>query len=217
MQYVIGCGGVGSRVAELLYRLKQPIMLIDGDTLEEKNLDRQLFSTEQIGQNKAQALAGQYNCSFLPEYFHSGLRRFQPQDVLLCCADNHACRKEVLSACDRDKCRSVIGGNEYTDAEAYWYEPEWKDTHNDPRIAYPEILTNRSGDPLAPVGCVEAAKERPQLVLANAEAAVLMMHLYYFYTQVCLDLPGETMKDWPVRERISAYRPFVVKYGDLPH
>jgi tRNA A37 threonylcarbamoyladenosine dehydratase len=67
MNYIIGCGGVGSAIVPSFCRLKSPaeITLIDGDTIETKNLDRQLFDARQVGQNKAQALAGKYNCRFI--------------------------------------------------------------------------------------------------------------------------------------------------------
>ncbi len=40
--YIIGCGGVGSWLASAVARLENPnhLVLVDGDDLEEKNLDR---------------------------------------------------------------------------------------------------------------------------------------------------------------------------------
>ena len=58
---IVGCGGVGTHLAYLLSKLNkeelQTITLIDNDNIERKNLERQLFIEEQIGQNKAEALA----------------------------------------------------------------------------------------------------------------------------------------------------------------
>lgn len=52
---VIGCGGLGGYVVELLGRLGVGfITAIDGDVFEETNLNRQILSTErQIGKSKA--------------------------------------------------------------------------------------------------------------------------------------------------------------------
>jgi len=54
---IVGCGGLGGTVAETLARVGVGILtLIDGDSFEESNLNRQLFSTEALmNQSKAAA------------------------------------------------------------------------------------------------------------------------------------------------------------------
>jgi molybdopterin/thiamine biosynthesis adenylyltransferase len=54
---VVGCGGIGGYVVEMLGRLGVgSITVIDGDAFDETNLNRQLFSdTELLGQPKADA------------------------------------------------------------------------------------------------------------------------------------------------------------------
>jgi molybdopterin/thiamine biosynthesis adenylyltransferase len=54
---IVGCGGLGGTVAEILARIGVGnLVLIDGDAFEESNLNRQLFSTERsIDQSKAAA------------------------------------------------------------------------------------------------------------------------------------------------------------------
>jgi molybdopterin/thiamine biosynthesis adenylyltransferase len=54
---VIGLGGLGGTVAEILARLGiGTITLVDGDTFDESNLNRQLFcTTSTLGQSKAEA------------------------------------------------------------------------------------------------------------------------------------------------------------------
>lgn len=54
---IIGCGGLGGSIAEELSRLGTgKLILIDGDRIEESNLNRQLFATEcNIGQLKVKA------------------------------------------------------------------------------------------------------------------------------------------------------------------
>ena len=48
MIYLIGCGGVGSYLLPALYHsTKDQLTLIDGDTIEQKNYERQHL--EQIG------------------------------------------------------------------------------------------------------------------------------------------------------------------------
>jgi molybdopterin/thiamine biosynthesis adenylyltransferase len=54
---IVGCGGLGGSMAEEFSRLGVGnLILVDGDRIEESNLNRQLFATEKnIGQQKAEA------------------------------------------------------------------------------------------------------------------------------------------------------------------
>lgn len=69
---LIGCGGTGSHIAQCLARLavhalgRTPLSLtfVDGDTVEPKNVGRQLFGVADIGLNKAQALAARFSAVF---------------------------------------------------------------------------------------------------------------------------------------------------------
>jgi len=56
--HIIGCGSVGSSVAELLARFGlTKLRLYDFDTVEPKNLANQMFRQEHVGMAKTQALA----------------------------------------------------------------------------------------------------------------------------------------------------------------
>ena len=221
MHYVIGCGGGGGFTTELLARTVplHDICLIDGDTIEEKNLDRQMFTEDQIGMNKAHALAARFGIvNSIPEYFPAcqiDVAMINPKDILFCEADNHACRRAVLEACDQYLCRAIIAANEYTDAEAYWYEPRMKNTPNDPRVLYPIILTDRSGDPLGPPGCTGVAQEENrQLALANDWGSAMAMQLYWFHTKERPELPRETINSWPVHHKVNKFAFHTISYGD---
>jgi sulfur carrier protein ThiS adenylyltransferase len=55
---IVGCGGLGSNAAHMLVRAGiGQLTLIDFDTVEADNLNRQLFFPDQIGQPKTEALA----------------------------------------------------------------------------------------------------------------------------------------------------------------
>lgn len=191
---VIGCGGVASwLVRPLVMFLRQcdhkPVLtLIDGDTIEERNLDRQWFDEEDIGQNKAEAMAellpNDYPIdSAVREYYMDGhILPIDGTKLFLCCADNHAARRAVLNSVDRGQGFAIIGGNEYVEAEAYYYERGYKDGPCDPRTYYPSILTDDTGDPTRPAGCTgPAAVAAPQLVFANFSAANHMLWLIYHH------------------------------------
>ena len=72
--FVIGAGGTGSQVVTNLARMDValrslghpglPVTVFDGDTVEEPNIGRQLFSETEIGLNKAVALVTRINRFF---------------------------------------------------------------------------------------------------------------------------------------------------------
>lgn len=200
---IVGAGGVASWLVPLLNKTLGPseIRIVDGDILEPGNLDRQLFGPEWIGWNKAEALAEMHGCQFDPWYLQpesSTILDTEPFNVIWCCADNHPARKLVLELVDYGKAElCIIGGNEFTDSEAYAYKASWLGTAGDPRIYYPELTEDRSGDPLSPFACQgQAQKANPQLALANYLAAGFMVHLYWFVTQCGSNVE---LISWPTR------------------
>jgi hypothetical protein len=182
MIYIIGCGGVGSWLAPALCLLAKPInvTLVDGDTLEHKNLNRQLFDESHIGMNKAVALGEKYGCQSNDHWYSPTLMPHEPEDWLFGLVDNHPARRSVLQCCDMYGCKAIFAANETHSSEAYVYLPEWRGTCRDPRTYYPEIQTDNSDDPRnAAIGCTgEAQVGNPQLVTANFMAAALAGHMY---------------------------------------
>jgi len=203
MNYLIGAGGVGSFIAPALCKLVgvYEVTIMDGDKLEQKNLDRQLFDPTQVGVNKARALAELYECSYIEEFFSFGARAYEMWDTLIVAVDNHPARAEALQACDHYKCQAIIAANEVHSSEAYYYSPDWKGTNLDPRVFYPEILTVKRGDPrAAAIGCTgEAQEENRQLVTANFSAAALAMHLYVVWELEAQNLETQTREHLPHR------------------
>lgn len=71
---LVGCGGTGSHLAQSLARLAAhchdtggpavQLVFVDGDTVEAKNVGRQLFSAADVGKNKAQVLAARFSAVF---------------------------------------------------------------------------------------------------------------------------------------------------------
>ena len=181
--FVIGGGGIGSWLVPSLCLLEHPdrIVVVDKDKLEEKNLNRQLFTVEDIGRPKAEALSERYGCRAVNAWFAVGAIKTKHDDWLMVCVDNHPARKEALDECDRTGCTAIIACNETTSAEAFIYNRNWRDhPFLDPRRYYPEILTGHDNDPrAASIGCTgEAQRQNPQLVSANFMAASLAQHLF---------------------------------------
>jgi molybdopterin/thiamine biosynthesis adenylyltransferase len=166
---IIGCGGVATYLVPALLRCFRDAHLIifDGDTLEERNLDRQVFDTKLVGNNKAAALQnmlGNQRISVEERFFTIGKLA-----CIICLADNHEARKLALNAGDDLKVPVFIAANELFDSESYVYLPAWKDHPQlDPRIKYPSIMTDITGSPLH---CQEEQEASPQLAVANFAAA----------------------------------------------
>jgi len=103
---VFGCGGVGSQLAYYLSKDTNitRISLIDFDIIEQKNLVRQMFLPDDVGQNKAKSLAAMLK-QFSPEkeYFwfdrkiegREDLVDFNINDPTFVCTDNVKSKKVI--------------------------------------------------------------------------------------------------------------------------
>jgi hypothetical protein len=182
---IIGAGGVASYFVPLFLRLYEPAFpsfIQDGDTLEQRNLERQQFQEENVGQNKAIALSEENDDVFVgkPTYLESPenliVEKENGLSCIFCFVDNHEARKFCLEASDRAGIPVIIAANEYDCSEAYIYRPSMKGKEFlDPRVNNPTILTSTEGSPL---NCAEEQEASPQLAVANANAAILALRLY---------------------------------------
>lgn len=209
--HLIGCGGIGGWTAQALSRMltkTDELHLWDGDVLEARNLDRQLFTKMFIGSNKATAVAellsrGKLDaaCVVHPEYFTPAKLEGLAIGILLCAADNTTARSGCLLAVDAGYANmAIIGANEYDTAEAYVYLPQWKDTGNDPRMYYDtEYSRHDEHDPLRP-SCTGAVQEAaPQLALANQMAAAYQMWLLHLWS---VEAPKRGLDNMTMRPRL---------------
>ena len=89
---IIGAGGTGSRIVPMLAQLIQsltymanlrPILfLIDDDTVEEKNLTRQLFAPQDVGLHKAKVITERYSQFYPSLEMHGIVGRVDERDSL---------------------------------------------------------------------------------------------------------------------------------------
>ncbi|MHA1978296.1 MAG: ThiF family adenylyltransferase [Candidatus Hodarchaeales archaeon] len=103
---IIGIGGTGGEVAKNLALLGiGKLILVDMDTIEYSNLNRQLlFSRSDIGKNKAQiakkVIIRRYNSSLKIEAFTEPIqslpfRLFEEADIIAGCVDNFLARQYI--------------------------------------------------------------------------------------------------------------------------
>ena len=190
--HIIGAGGVASYFLAPFLRTFKPreVTIWDGDTLEDKNLQRQNFNAKDVGENKAEALvysitvdmADDVGVAWKPKFFTDSEELEEPPSLIFVFADNHPARSNVLAFVDKFYVEHgvsipvIVGANELLSSEAYVYFPDWPVGNRlDPRVRYPEIDTVKDDDPTK--GCIEESKEVTQLAMSNYMAAGFSMAL----------------------------------------
>lgn len=131
--WVVGCGGTGSFLVQLLCRVLQhliyqgrraSLVLVDPDQVEAKNLTRQCFCQAEVGLNKAEALAARYGIAFglpiraIAQSFKPDMvaRNYNTLTILMGCVDNAKARASLAKTlefnCDRSpRVWWIDGGN----------------------------------------------------------------------------------------------------------
>ena len=189
---IIGAGGVTSYLLPALNKsFDLNVCLIDGDKLEKKNLDRQLFRTNDIGQYKGPAMLRANTIrkakgASVSAYFDLDMLETEAKfyfgsdcDVIICAADNHPARRDAVFAADLMHKPLVIAANEYSTSQAFIYHPDLKGAYPNlhPFVRYPEIETSNEGSPIRCQG--DALESTPQLAIANQVAASFANYLIW--------------------------------------
>jgi PRTRC genetic system ThiF family protein len=129
---IIGCGGTGGYLIRDLARFisaykgdnKPVMMLVDGDTVEEKNIARQNFIFNDIGANKAKVLAQRYSAAFsIPIKYYTqfvtadalktmlmNLLTHHKYVVVVSCVDNNATRMNIYGAIEAANATTAYEG-----------------------------------------------------------------------------------------------------------
>lgn len=195
--FVIGVGGTGSHLVEALGRLlsyhengTRSITLIDGDSYEEGNMERQLFDSEFLNQNKATAMARRLAFAEVNTYqqyvnrgrFASIINDISPnveENILVITSvDNHRTRFDILNALeDRPNVVVVNPGNALYSGHVM----VWAKVNGEQKMVHPFDRYDDIRNPTDQIpgfgGCQAEAVSQPQLIIANAFAAVLVLNL----------------------------------------
>jgi len=192
---IIGVGGTGTHLLEPLVRLlgyhknqTKNVMIIDGDKYEEKNRIRQLFSKSYVGKNKAEASAERVAFEgFTVTPVQGYINKIDFCDVILdsipdvakknllviTSVDNHATRKDIITALDdRNQQNFVLisPGNDFDMGQVIVYaKKDGKNLTCHPFENFPDLKEPKDR---IPGGCAEQAPSTPQLITANASAAL---------------------------------------------
>ena len=192
---IIGVGGTGTHLLEPLVRLlgyhknqTKNIMIIDGDRYEEKNRIRQLFSKSFVGKNKAEASAervafegfsitpvqGYINKIDFCDVILDSIPDVAKKNLLVITSvDNHATRKDIISALDERNQQNFVlisPGNDFDMGQVIVYaKKDGKNLTCHPFENFPDLKEPKDR---IPGGCAEQAPSTPQLITANASAAL---------------------------------------------
>lgn len=200
--FIIGCGGTGSNYIKELarylatnrnYMINADVILIDGDTVEEKNLERQSFTPEDLLMNKAEAMAlavsDMYNLTFsyVPEYIASKehmlriMRNTYEREsyeeeetfvpIIIGCVDNHNCRKILHEIFEEyTDIIYIDAANEFSTGEVVvGIKNNQAVIAPDRAFYFPEVLEDSKS--VLEMSCTELNNVKPQHLVTNLFAA----------------------------------------------
>lgn len=201
---LVGCGGTGGCFFSKFIRFMADInipnveinfSIIDGDHVELKNIGRQPFVPEDIGCNKAVALATAaeetlgVHIKAYPEYVsdENHDRIFQDLyagsssnyiSVLIGAVDNHACRKILHEIFRHNRSYNTLfyidSANEYSSGDVVFGKSSGYEIKAPDRCHYyPEVLTD-SEKPVYEKSCEELNISEPQHLATNSFASDLI-------------------------------------------
>lgn len=194
--FIVGCGGTGSALFQDLCRFlphQVDIHLVDGDTCEGKNLQRQHFARTDLGRNKAEALQEKATVTIgldriyaHPDYLTrtadlSRITKFYNTIYLIGCVDNHPARR-IMETFVRENPMMAIYYIDCANSEvtgeivACWsYQHAMSGCFRsdlDPRV-----LTDETGDPTKASCNQQLDDGNIQTLVANRKAAIAGLEL----------------------------------------
>ena len=129
--HIIGCGAIGSTVAENLARFGlTKITLYDFDTVESHNIANQMFTQDDIGRPKTEALAD-YLFRINPaikndlKIASKGYTGQKLSGYVFLCVDNIDLRREIATACDGNPFVKAMFDFRMRLTDAQHYAADW--------------------------------------------------------------------------------------------
>ena len=199
---VIGAGGTGGYFLKEFSRYLQGdkekqivhMEIIDGDTVEEKNILRQSFQLEDVGFNKAIVMAdilkSAFNADFTPkaEFLNDETQLYYSQTsvpIIIGCVDNHKARlvcEEFFNS--HDTCFYLDSANEFSYGEVVFaYKIDGKVLSPVRSHYFPKIKTD-AGKARTEMSCEELNNVAPQHIATNMQAGNILLN------EVCSILEG---------------------------
>ncbi len=206
---LVGTGGTGSQVARTLCRVvfdlrrrghhTPALKFVDPDTVEAKNVGRQMFTDADIGKSKAAVLASRFNLAMglqiaaYTEPFDAEKHTSRFGSLVVGCVDNHLARLELskvhglwLDAGNERTGGQVCIGNTSDSAEVQRCIKNDHFTHlPNAALLFPQLLESESPAPqsvipAAPaVSCAEQVEAGSQALLVNDAVGIVAGEYLY--------------------------------------
>lgn len=190
----VGAGGTGGWLVSFLDKIKdqvESITIIDGDFVEDKNLVRQNFQSQHIGQNKAVVLSEKYGMKAYPQFIRNVDDIYDLVDasdatpIIVGCVDNNESRKLISDFIEEYDGPAiwVDGGNGENHGQTILYaldengQPMENMTH--PFELFPDLQEISDVHDLHPetASCAEMSESTPQNMVANVMSATSQFNL----------------------------------------
>ena len=183
---IIGAGGTASHLIHPLIAYlgdrEYMIHIYDADTIEQRNLARQLFYPHEVGQKKVEALSNRFPGKITPHIEYIGPnnieRTIQEHDTALICADNMFIRRLINARAKQLANILVInGGNEQYTCSVQIFLRSRKKNITPALDFYSPEFEQDDGPDISSLSCAEIAAlpNGEQTVTANNSAAALML------------------------------------------
>lgn len=192
--FIVGVGGTGSHLIGPLVQLMEHhpdgctnIVVIDGDSYEDKNADRQVFASDQLGKNKAvatverlkhpalQAVAAYVDEASFTKVLAAHVPDCDDNILVITSVDNHATRKAIIDSLDNAKYQNfflVSPGNQFSTGQITTYiKQNGVVVGVHPYQVYSDLKNPDDFIPGTVAGCEVLLRSTPQLILANMAAA----------------------------------------------
>lgn len=225
---LVGCGGTGSHIAQALARLaahcrdtggpRLDLAFIDGDTVEAKNVGRQLFSAADIGKNKAQVLASRFSAVFglpiaaVPEMLSATWQHRmtgQGYGILVGAVDSAAGRRAIANTLGGVwKLWLDCGNHEHSGQVVVGNADRLSQLHDCLKLGVCSRL------PSAPLIYPELLKDAPKRVRADCAAAMQDNAQSLMVNAMMAAIAGQYLYQIVVARRLTTFRT-VVDLGSL--
>ena len=190
---VVGAGGTGTYFLKEFSRYLagncdsiKSFHIFDGDIVEDKNLIRQAFTTDDIGLNKALVMADVLDAAFhVPWRAHTSYLEDLSQlpaggsntvNILICAADNHAVRLLLEEAFEKaSTCIYLDAANEFSTGEVIFAYKKDGCTLSPVRSSYFPAIKNADLRKRTEMSCEELNEVAPQHIRTNMQAGNILL------------------------------------------
>ncbi len=179
---VVGAGALGNFVGMLLARIGvNNINIIDPDTIEATNLNRQILFYDAVDKNKAKVLADRLNkinpnSSYgIVGKIDKSYKKIKKYDIVFDCVDNFETRIVLSNLCKSNGTILISGGTDYKSGQVVTYVPGFTKT---PReiLNLDKIVEQRPKKEIetTEAGCLY--QPDPSVIMSNQIVAGLMVN-----------------------------------------